>query len=59
VAPFILKSVTLAGIDSVIRLFEDRIEVWSRLGDIIEPDMFDTAFKLSERKVRGRVVFTL
>lgn len=72
VAPFILRGVTLAGIDSVMRPLEDRIEAWSRLGDIIEPDMFDavaadiglnevveTASKLLEGKVRGRVVVTL
>jgi len=72
VAPFILRGVTLAGIDSVMRPLEDRIEAWSRLADIIEPDMFeavaadiglnevvDTASKLLEGKVRGRVVVTL
>ncbi|TMN89618.1 alcohol dehydrogenase [Pseudoalteromonas phenolica] len=72
VAPFILRGVTLAGIDSVMRSLEDRIEAWSRLGDTIEPDMFDavstdiglnevveTASKLLEGKVRGRVVVTL
>jgi acrylyl-CoA reductase (NADPH) len=72
VAPFILRGVTLAGIDSVMRPLEDRIEAWSRLGDIIEPDMFEavaadiglnevveTASKLLEGKVRGRVVVTL
>jgi acrylyl-CoA reductase (NADPH) len=55
-----------------MRPLEDRIEAWSRLGDIIEPDMFeavaadiglnevvDTATKLLEGKVRGRVVVTL
>ncbi|GMM83122.1 MDR family oxidoreductase [Pseudoalteromonas sp. MTN2-4] len=72
VAPFILRGVTLAGIDSVMRPLEDRIEAWSRLADIIEPDMFEavaadiglnevveTASKLLEGKVRGRVVITL
>lgn len=72
VAPFILRGVTLAGIDSVMRPLEDRIEAWSRLGDIIEPDMLDAvaadiglnevvdiATKLLEGKVRGRVVVTL
>lgn len=72
VAPFILRGVTLAGIDSVMRPLEDRIEAWSRLADIIEPDMFEavaadiglnevveTASKLLEGKVRGRVVVTL
>lgn len=72
VAPFILRGVTLAGIDSVMRPLEDRIEAWSRLADIIEPDMFEavaadiglnevveTASKLLEGKVRGRVVVSL
>lgn len=72
VAPFILRGVTLAGIDSVMRPLEDRIEAWSCLEDIIEPDMFEavaadiglnevveTASKLLEGKVRGRVVVTL
>ncbi|TMP79489.1 alcohol dehydrogenase [Pseudoalteromonas phenolica] len=72
VAPFILRGVMLAGIDSVMRPLEDRIEAWSRLEDIIEPDMFEavaadiglnevveTASKLLEGKVRGRVVVTL
>ncbi len=72
VAPFILRGVTLAGIDSVMRPLEDRIKAWSRLGDIIEPDMFEavaadiglnevveTASNLLEGKVRGRVVVTL
>ncbi len=31
VAPFILRGVTLAGIDSVMRPLEDRIEAWKRL----------------------------
>lgn len=31
VAPFILRGITLAGIDSVNRPFADRIEAWSRL----------------------------
>lgn len=72
VAPFILRGVTLTGIDSVMRPLEDRIEAWSRLADIIEPDMLEavaadiglnevveTASKLLEGKVRGRVVVTL
>ena len=69
VAPFILRGVTLAGIDSVMRPLEDRIEAWQRLGDILDTEILDeisTVISLSESlkvaedlisgKVRGRVV---
>jgi acrylyl-CoA reductase (NADPH) len=69
VAPFILRGVTLAGIDSVMRPIADRKEAWQRLGDILEPGVFDniareikldtvveTASQLLAGKVRGRVV---
>ncbi|MBL4823106.1 MAG: oxidoreductase [Colwellia sp.] len=69
VAPFILRGVTLAGIDSVMRPIEDRLEAWQRLGDILDPDVFTdistdislsevvaTAEALMAGKVRGRVV---
>jgi len=69
VAPFILRGVTLAGIDSVMRPIEDRIEAWQRLADILEPEVFEdistdislsevvaTAEELMAGKVRGRVV---
>lgn len=69
VAPFILRGVTLAGIDSVMRPIADRVEAWQRLAEIIEPTLFDDIVKevslaeavnvanqLMEGKVRGRVV---
>ncbi len=69
VAPFILRGVTLAGIDSVMRPIEDRIEAWERLADILDPEVFEdistdiglseviaTAEALMAGKVRGRVV---
>ena len=69
VAPFILRCVTLAGVDSVMRPLEDRIEAWKRLGEILDPSVFDdisteiglsdvvkTAEDLLAGKVRGRVV---
>ncbi|MDO6611292.1 MDR family oxidoreductase [Shewanella sp. 1_MG-2023] len=72
VMPFILRGVTLAGIDSVMRPLEDRLEAWQRLAEIIEPEMFDdiskeisldevinTADDLVAGKVRGRVVVKL
>ena len=69
VAPFILRGVTLAGIDSVMRPIADRIEAWERLADILDPTVFDdisteiglsevisTAEALMAGTVRGRVV---
>jgi acrylyl-CoA reductase (NADPH) len=69
VMPFILRGVTLAGIDSVMRPLEDRLEAWKRLGDILDPEVFEdistdislnevvkTAEDLIAGKVRGRVV---
>ncbi|GAB2687021.1 acrylyl-CoA reductase (NADPH) [Aliiglaciecola aliphaticivorans] len=72
VAPFILRGITLAGIDSVMRPLEDRIEAWQRLGELLDPTSFDdiannitlnevvsTAEELLKGNVRGRVVVTL
>jgi len=72
VMPFILRGVTLAGIDSVMRPTADRIEAWERLTTILEPAVFDdiakeitldeaieTAEKLISGKVRGRVVVNI
>ncbi len=72
VAPFILRGITLAGIDSVMRPIEDRVEAWERLADILDPAVFDdisedislaqavdVAEDLIAGKVRGRVVVDL
>ena len=69
VAPFILRGVTLAGIDSVMRPIADRIEAWERLADILDSAVFEdisteiglsevisTAEALLAGTVRGRVV---
>ncbi|MEJ2480116.1 MAG: oxidoreductase [Acidihalobacter sp.] len=69
VAPFILRGVTLAGIDSVMRPREDRIEAWDRLArdlDVSKLDGISRVIGLSEAvswaqsfltgQVRGRVV---
>ncbi|MCW8863386.1 MAG: oxidoreductase [Colwellia sp.] len=69
VVPFILRGVTLAGIDSVMRPREDRIEAWQRLADLLASEIFedistvislheavDVATDLLTGKVRGRVV---
>lgn len=72
VAPFILRGVTLVGIDSVMRPLTDRLEAWSKLADIIDPEVFEdipnvigledvieTANDLISGNVRGRVVVNL
>jgi acrylyl-CoA reductase (NADPH) len=69
VAPFILRGVTLAGIDSVMRPIEDRLEAWQRIADILDADVYEdistdialsdvveVAGDLISGKVRGRVV---
>jgi acrylyl-CoA reductase (NADPH) len=69
VAPFILRGVTLAGIDSVMRPRPDRIEAWNRLArdlDIAKLDLLteeiglaqavERAGALLQGQVRGRVV---
>jgi len=69
VAPFILRGVTLAGIDSVMRPKADREDAWARLArdlDLAKLDAMSTTAGLSEvprlgaeiveGKVRGRVV---
>ncbi len=38
VAPFILRGVTLAGIDSVMRPRADRIEAWQRLATLVDAE---------------------
>lgn len=69
VAPFILRGVTLAGIDSVMCPQEERVEAWRRLGSDLDPAVLDTitrevgldeaiptAEKLLDGGIRGRVV---
>ncbi|WP_444988757.1 acrylyl-CoA reductase (NADPH) [Halomonas mongoliensis] len=72
VAPFILRGVTLAGIDSVMRPRPDRLEAWRRLGELLEPAQLEaitrtisleeavaTADDLLAGRVRGRVVVSM
>jgi acrylyl-CoA reductase (NADPH) len=69
VAPFILRGVTLAGIDSVMRPRADRIEAWNRLArdlDVEKLEALTSEISLSEAvgraadfidgKVRGRLL---
>ncbi len=69
VAPFILRGVTLAGVDSVMCAREIRLEAWRRLGQELDinkldsiaqviglTDAIDTATDLLAGKVRGRVI---
>lgn len=69
VAPFILRGVTLAGIDSVMCPREDRLEAWRRLSTDLDPnilaevtqeiswdEVIPTAERLISGKVRGRIV---
>ena len=69
VAPFILRGVTLAGIDSVMSPRPDRLEAWRRLGidldvsklemistEISLADAIPTAAKLINGEIRGRVI---
>jgi acrylyl-CoA reductase (NADPH) len=69
VAPFILRGVTLAGVDSVMCPRADRLEAWSRLTQDLDVDklemltediglsqVIDSATALMEGRIRGRVV---
>ncbi|MBH0056299.1 oxidoreductase [Pseudoalteromonas sp. SWXJZ94C] len=69
VAPFILRGVSLIGIDSVMRPKADRVEAWDRLAKLVSADyldkisteislehVIDNAERLMEGKIRGRVV---
>ncbi len=69
VAPFILRGVTLAGINSVTRPKVDRIEAWSRLAELLDAEHLErigheisltqaipTASALIAGQVRGRVI---
>lgn len=72
VAPFILRGVTLAGIDSVMRPLAHRVEAWRRLGGLLSPHQLEAitrpidltqaigvAEDLLAGKVRGRVVVNM
>ena len=69
VAPFILRGISLIGIDSVMRPKIDRIEAWHRLGELVEQsyldkisteinleDVVNAANELMAGNIRGRVV---
>lgn len=69
VAPFILRGVTLAGIDSVMRPRQDRIDAWARLARDLDvsllplisreiglSEVIETAHLLMDGHVRGRIV---
>jgi acrylyl-CoA reductase (NADPH) len=69
VAPFILRGVTLAGIDSVMAAHAERVAAWSRLArdldaakidamtaEIALADVIPAAAELLAGKVRGRLV---
>lgn len=72
VAPFILRGVTLAGIDSVMAPKARRLEAWERLGRDLDIDKLDAltvtrpladapdvAKEILAGQVRGRVVLTV
>lgn len=69
VAPFILRGVTLAGIDSVMRPRQDRIDAWARLARDLDvsllplisreigfSEVVETAHLLMDGQIRGRIV---
>ena len=69
VAPFILRGVTLAGIDSVMRPRADRMEAWRRLSrdldvnklellteEIALAEALERAALFLEGQIRGRIV---
>ena len=39
--PFILRSVSLLGVDSVMAPMEERAEIWRRLADDLRPPQLD------------------
>ncbi len=72
VAPFILRGITLVGIDSVMRPLKDRIAAWDRLAALLDSkdidaittdigldDVIPAANDLLAGKVRGRIVVDL
>jgi acrylyl-CoA reductase (NADPH) len=72
VAPFILRGVTLVGIDSVMRPRVQRIKAWSRLAQLVDPQQLrkitrkvslaevgQLSNELLAGEVRGRIVVEL
>jgi acrylyl-CoA reductase (NADPH) len=72
VVPFILRGVTLAGVDSVMAPIEKRREAWRRLAQDVDMgklramtethsvrDVLTLAPQIIEGKIRGRVVLTV
>jgi acrylyl-CoA reductase (NADPH) len=69
VAPFILRGVTLAGVDSVYAPIKTRIEAWKRLAVDLDPSklealsqeielsqVIESATQIIEGKIRGRLI---
>ncbi len=69
VAPFIIRGIVLAGVDSVLCPMPQRLVAWNRLARDLEPNFMeriasqrplssamDTAHELLAGKVRGRIV---
>ena len=57
--PFILRSVTLAGIDSVMAPYEARLGAWDRLGDLFAPAAYEplvTEVPLAELPKRAEAI---
>ncbi len=72
VAPFILRGITLIGIDSVMRPYADRIEAWDRLSQLVDGQLLDTisheitldqviptVVQLMDGKIKGRIIVNL
>lgn len=72
VAPFIIRGVTLVGIDSVMLPREKRIKAWNRLAQLVDPEQLkqitrkvsltqigELAEELLAGEVRGRIVVEL
>jgi acrylyl-CoA reductase (NADPH) len=72
VLPFILRAVTLIGVDSVMVPFEDRLRVWERVGhdlpmdkleDMIEEigldGVIEAGGKILKGQIRGRTLVKL
>ncbi|RDL44924.1 oxidoreductase [Marinomonas piezotolerans] len=72
VAPFILRGITLYGIDSVMRPIIDREKAWDRLGELLDDqdleqisanigleEVVEYAHKLLDGSIRGRVIVSI